>query len=730
MDPRLGTVTGRRFFAGALAGIVILLACVATAVAHETLVSGAGTALGPRAASAPESCPGGATEPDRVITGEFGTELQGSYVMLPFDVPRGTTAVRVKYCFDQPEAPVSTPAFSARHTLDLGLYGPRRDRTRTWGVPEFRGWGGSSHPDVTVSAEGFSTEEQYLAKPRIDPPGKTTRAFLPGVIEPGEWAVELGVAAVVPRSLGDLDEKVAWRVEIELADDRAFADEPYRPARLDNTPASRAPGWYAGDMHVHGEHSAYGDATISEALDYAYTPLAKGGAGLDFVTLSDYVSGSSWGEIGRYQPRYPGKLVIRSAEVITYRGHLNNHNTGRVVDYREGRIFERREAGPPRLVRETRDPSRTFAEIKAAGGFTQINHPTIFPSTVPGFDSLCRGCPWDYTPEESGYERTDAIEIATGPSGARTQSGTQGPNPFTVTAIDFYERVLDGGHKVAAVGVSDSHNASRTPNPVTQAPIGEATTVVRAEELSDSAIECGVEAGHTYVKVTGNAGPDIRFEARPPDFTGTPAIMGDTVQARSAAFTARVTGGDGRTLTVYRNGEAFRTVAVSGGDFSTSFDSAGPGRYRLQLQRGATIETVSSPIYLEPGPGRVAARDCSPLQVRGQARRRMRLGRKGAFGVRCVASGGGLRFCNVQVTTGVGRPGRRRTRVIGRRHVASTGGSRRLRVRLSRYGRRVVSRGPRGRRVRLVFIASDDDGASARFERRARLVPRGGRRRG
>ena len=187
-----------------------MLVNVVPAAGHDTSGHRADASLGPRAASAPESCPGPAIAPDQVITGEFGTELQGSYVMLPFDVPQGVTAVRVKYCFDQPEALVTTPAFSARHTLDLGLYGPRGDRSRTWGVPELRGWGGSSHPDVTVSAEGFSTEEEYVAKPRIDPPGKTTRAFLPGPIEPGEWAVELGVAAVVPRSLGDLDEKVAW----------------------------------------------------------------------------------------------------------------------------------------------------------------------------------------------------------------------------------------------------------------------------------------------------------------------------------------------------------------------------------------------------------------------------------------------------------------------------------------------------------------------------------------
>ena len=195
-------------------------------------------------AAAPTSCPGRAITPTRVITGEFGKELEKSYVMVPFDVPRGTTAVRVKYCWDRPEGPTATD----RHTLDLGLYQPRRHNHRIWGTDEFRGWGGSSHPDVTVSPEGFSTEAQYTASPRIDPPGKTTRAFLPGAIKPGQWAAELGVAAVVGQADGDLDGKVAWR-----RGDRAIRRPRLRgralPARaLPNRPARKQPGWYAGRL--------------------------------------------------------------------------------------------------------------------------------------------------------------------------------------------------------------------------------------------------------------------------------------------------------------------------------------------------------------------------------------------------------------------------------------------------------------------------------------------------
>ena len=57
-----------------------------------------------------------------MVTGEFASSLQGSYVLLPFQVPAGQTALRIRYCNDQPETPVSA---QLKHTLDLDVYGPR-----------------------------------------------------------------------------------------------------------------------------------------------------------------------------------------------------------------------------------------------------------------------------------------------------------------------------------------------------------------------------------------------------------------------------------------------------------------------------------------------------------------------------------------------------------------------------------------------------------------------------
>jgi hypothetical protein len=577
----------------------VALALPAGAGAHAVSAPAAATALGPA------SCPGAAIQPSQVITGEFGTELQGSFVLLPFQVPRGTTAVRVKYCWDPPIGPF------VRHTLDLGLYEPRAQPGALYGPREFRGWGGSSHPDVIVSPEGFKSEAEYVASPRTNVPGKTTRGFVPGPIAPGEWAVELGVAAVVSQALGDADGKVGWRVEIELSSDPSFADEPYEPVAYDQTPARAARGWYAGDMHVHAEHSALGDATMTETFGFAFKPLSESGGGLDFLMLSDYVVPAAWGEIGRYQPDFPGRLIARSAEVITYRGHTNNHASATYVDYRTGPIFEREHDGTLLPKRSPRPPRELFADVHAAGGFTQINHPTIFPSTDPFFQQFCRGCPWDYTDAETDYSKVDAIEVNTGPPPPQ--------NPYARSAIAFYERALDMGSKIAAVGASDSHNAGRTAGFLSpQAPVGTPTTVVYADELSEGGIRRGIRARHTYVKLTGGKGPDLRFNVLVPGKKNKPqkavrGMIGDTVRGAEADFTVRILGGhdptkpDPLVLNVSRDGHTVQTETVTSDDHVLRFHTAQHGRYRLQLERGFVIEAVSSPIWFEslpPRPGK------------------------------------------------------------------------------------------------------------------------------
>jgi hypothetical protein len=560
-----------RWLVGAV-GLAFVMAVGAGAVEGE----GLSIPLGPTGLP---PCSGDPIVADQVIEGWFPTWLTGSYVMVPFEVPAGTTSVRVKYCWE-----------GGGHTVDLGLW-QSREGDEPWGPAQFRGWGGSSHPDVTVTPQGFSTEAEYLAHPKGHVPGRTTRGFLPGPIPPGEWALELGVAYVVPEP-GDADGQAAWRVELELSDDPAFAAEPYAPAPYDSTPARIGPDWYAGDMHVHGEHSALGDATMSEVFEFAFRQLEMGGAGLDFLTLSDYVTRSAWDEIGRYQGLYPGKLIIRSTEVITYQGHLNNHASLRYVDHRTGPVYELAPDGTLTLLRAERIPAEMFAEIHEAGGFTQINHPRACPSSWAGCPQICRGCPWDFTSIQTDYSQVDAIEIQT--------AGRFAYLLFTPLAIQFWQDALAHGHKIAAVGSSDSHKAGLGGSD-DRSPIGTPTTMVYAAELSETGIRDGVKAGHTYVKLFGNAGPDVRFEAT--GEVGEHAIMGDELPGPTAMLSASALNvpfgeADPHVLRLFRNGQPVSETAVDppGGDYDLG--EVGPGRYHIQLERGDLILDFTSAIYV------------------------------------------------------------------------------------------------------------------------------------
>ena len=263
-------------------------------------------------------------------------------------------------------------------------------------------------------------------------------------------------------------------MEVELRSDRAFTAAPYRPARFDPRPARARAGWYAGDLHVHAEHSSLGNATMREVFGYAFRPLALGGAGLDFVSLTDYVTTSAWGEIGRLQPDYPGKQILRSAEVITYHGHFGNHASLRYVDHRTGPVYERAANGALRLLRPATPPRTRFAEIHRAGGFVEVNHPRIFyPSTTPGFAAFCRGCPWEFSDAATDWNAVDALEISTGPPNFGAA-----PSQFLLQAIALYDDLIARGHHLAAVAVSDSHDAGRFD--AGSRPVGTGTTVVRA----------------------------------------------------------------------------------------------------------------------------------------------------------------------------------------------------------------------------------------------------------
>ncbi len=80
--------------------------------------------------------------------------------------------------------------------------------------------------------------------------------------------------------------------------------------------------------------------------------------------------------------------------------------------------------------------------------------------------------------------------------------------PSSPTRSPSTRAALDTGAHIAAVGSSDDHRAAPPPVPF-DAPVGSATTVVYADELSEQAITEAVKGDRTYVKFFGTDGPDV-----------------------------------------------------------------------------------------------------------------------------------------------------------------------------------------------------------------------------
>ena len=249
------------------------------------------------------------SRPTQTISGEFSTAQQGSYVLVPFDVPAGTTSVRVKYCYDQPEAPTSA---QLRHTLDLGLYDARSAPGALFGESEFRGWGGSSHPDVTISPRGLLVARSSTSRTRrATCPGRPRAASSPARSRRGVG--RRAGRGRRGRARRRATSTAGWRGASRSSSRAIPRTRTSRTSRRATTRARRSAGRAGTRATCTCTPSTPRSATPPcRRSSTTRSSRSQGGAGLDFITLSDYVTSSAWGEIGRYQGGFPGNLIARS----------------------------------------------------------------------------------------------------------------------------------------------------------------------------------------------------------------------------------------------------------------------------------------------------------------------------------------------------------------------------------------------------------------------------------
>lgn len=489
-----------------------------------------------------------------------------TYRMLPFTVSEDTGRVELSYGWAE-KAGAPSNMFTAT-TLDLGLWDQHGYRV----AAGFRGWSGSR--------QGRTDKQQ---EPVFVEAASADRGYVPGTIEPGIWYADLGIAAVSPQG-ADWTMKIACK----SAGGSTPADDPVDRS----TVARRAPGWYLGDFHMHAYHSNPKAPGWEEFIAQART------AKLDFLMVTEYVTGQHWRTLGAVQRAHPDLLIWPGREVITYFGHVSGHGeTPQVLEYRHG--FE------DVNIREIQ------RLIKADGALFQVNHPTSFPGPV--FENFCRGCEFTLG-GQIDWDQVDTIEILNGPVLATGDDvGLPVPgqieNPFMTTAIKLWEDQLRAGHKIAGVSGSDSKGVDAEDQRVRKG-YGSSATAVYATELSRAALTAGIKAGHAYVKTRGAAGsPDVMFEADGPN--AQHGIYGDTLKVgNSEVVTLRttVTNGVGQMLTYIQNGVPVLQVPVLTDPFVHEFPAAfrnplteGPlgTWWRIETRDAQTRTTLGNPIFLK-----------------------------------------------------------------------------------------------------------------------------------
>lgn len=395
------------------------------------------------------------------------------------------------------------------------------------------------------------------AEPAVVGLSAASRSYLAGPVAAGQWQVVVGKAKIK-------ETPADYHVEIDLRDAATLAPQPERAPYVAAGALVTGARWFAGDFHAHSRESGDAKPTLDAMADFA------AGRGLDFVHVSDHNTTAQLDFLVDVQGRHPDVLLLPGVEFTTYHGHAGGIGATQWVDHKIG-------FGGVTI-------EGAIDAFHAQGALFSINHPAL------SLGSACIGCGWDLP---LGEARVDAVEIATTGWDAAGQL-------FTDDAIAFWDSICDTGVHAAALGGSDDHNAGVDEGPF-GSPIGDPTTMVLAEELSVGALVDAIRKGRTVVKLQGPADPMAELSAEP-------APEGDTVEARSVTFRAKVTGGVGGSVRFVHDGKPLDAVAITSDPFehavAADAPSTGEDRWRVEVLVDDHPITVTSHLWVvSPGGG-------------------------------------------------------------------------------------------------------------------------------
>lgn len=362
------------------------------------------------------------------------------------------------------EVPFRAPAGTTSVTIRFSYTGQDQKSVIDLGLRDpqrLRGWSGGNKSSFTLT-ETWATP-----------------SYLPGPLPAGEWKLILGAPNLRK------DARAEYAATITLDDSPVFHGFAQAPLKT-------GPGWYRGDLHVHTGHSDGGCPSRSGRrvpCPTFKTLEAAAARGLDFVAVTDHNTTAHHQDLAELQAYYDDLLVIPGREITTFQGHANVVGVTAPLDF---------QLGGPRAP----DVAAIQGQVEKAAGVFAVNHPAL-PS-----GEACMGCGWT---AKTDWGRVPAMEVLNGINATGPLSG-----------VAFWEKRLNDGHRITAIGGSDNHDASL---PGLRG-VGTPSTVVHAEALSQDAILAALRAGHVFIDAQGTKDRLLEVTAQA---AGAKAKMGDSL---------------------------------------------------------------------------------------------------------------------------------------------------------------------------------------------------------
>ena len=428
----------------------------------------------------------------------------------------------------------------ARTTIDVGLLGPGETFDS-----EFRGWSGGNKRSFILSDSDATPS--YLASP----------------VQPGRWQLLLGVPNIRKGQTSEFTAQVYFQRD----------DAPGLPTQPE--PLRAEARWYRGDLHMHTSHSD-GSCASKSGEKRVPCPLfltldAAADRGLDFVAVTEHNTNSHVKELTALQPYFDKTLLIPGMEMTTFQGHANAFNLREPVDFRVS-------------SKQVPDWNVLLSQVKAKGALVSINHPRV-PT-----GEACMGCGWSPNPA-ADLSLVQAVEVV---NGYDVESPTAG--------IPFWHEQLQKGHRLTAIGGSDTHDITSKNVFPPPGRIGVPTTVVYARELSIDGIVEGIRAGNVFVDTAGTR--DRKLELTAVHGQSTVSMGGELPlpAKQSATFTVRVEQILNGTIEVIRDGAIVQRAPIPAATHSWSFKETSDGKrhwIRIDVRDSdGKLALIGNPIYV------------------------------------------------------------------------------------------------------------------------------------